>query len=82
MFTSAFWKLAVERAIKTVAQALVAVFAASQFDWFSADGQAILGTAATAGVLSILMSVASIGVGDKGTPSLVPGEPAQGYTGP
>ena len=71
MFTASFWKSAAERALKTVAQALIAVLAATTFDWFSADWKAIAGTAATAGVLSLLSSIASAGIGDKGTPSLV-----------
>jgi hypothetical protein len=71
MFTATFWKSAAERAIKTVAQALIAVLAATTFDWFTADWQAIAGTAATAGVLSLLSSIASAGMGDKGTPSIV-----------
>lgn len=75
MFTKSFWKAAAERAIKTVAQALIAVIAATSFDWFSADWKAIVGTAATAGVLSLLTSIASAGVGDHGTPSVV-AEPA------
>ena len=71
MFTTTFWKSAAERAIKTVAQALIAVLAATTFDWFTADWQAIAGTAATAGVLSLLSSIASAGIADKGTPSAV-----------
>ena len=71
MFTATFWKSAAERAIKTVAQALIAVLAATTFDWFTADWQAIAGTAATAGVLSLLSSIASAGIGDKGSTSLV-----------
>jgi len=71
MFTASFWKSAAERALKTVAQALIAVLAATTFDWFSADWKAIAGTAATAGVLSLLSSIASAGIGDKGTPSVV-----------
>ncbi len=71
MFTATFWKSAAERAIKTVAQALIAVLAATTFDWFTADWQAIAGTAATAGVLSLLSSIASAGIGDKGTASMV-----------
>ena len=71
MFTASFWKSAAERAIKTVAQALVAVIAATSFDWFTADWRAIAGTALTAGVLSLLTSIASAGMGDKGTPSVV-----------
>lgn len=71
MFTKSFWKSAAERAIKTVAQALIAVIAATTFDWFTADWQAIAGTAATAGVLSLLSSIASAGIGDRGTTSLM-----------
>jgi hypothetical protein len=71
MFTAIFWKSAAERAIKTVAQALIAVLAATTFDWFTADWQAIAGTAATAGVLSLLSSIASAGIGDKGSTSLL-----------
>jgi hypothetical protein len=71
MFTATFWKSAAERAIKTVAQALIAVIAATTFDWFTADWQAIAGTAATAGVLSLLSSIASAGIGDKGSTSLL-----------
>lgn len=73
MFTTSFWKSAAERAIKTVAQALIAVLAATTFDWFSADWRAIAGTAATAGVLSLLSSIASAGIADKGTPSIIAG---------
>ena len=73
MFTTSFWKSAAERAIKTVAQALIAVLAATTFDWFTADWQAIAGTAATAGVLSLLSSIASAGIADKGTPSIIAG---------
>ena len=73
MFTKSFWKSAAERAIKTVAQAFIAVIAATTFDWFSADWKAIAGTAATAGVLSLLSSIASAGIGDKGSPSILVG---------
>lgn len=71
MFTRQFWKSAVERCVKTVAQALIAVFAASQANILTADWKAVLATAGTAGLLSILTSIASDGIGPKGTPSLV-----------
>jgi hypothetical protein len=72
MFTKTFWTAAAERALRTVAQALIAVIAATSFDWFTAaNWQAIAGTALTAGVLSLLTSIASAGIGDKGTPSMV-----------
>lgn len=70
MFTTKFWRAAAERAIKTVAQTAVAVIGVDaatsiiSFDWAY-----IAGVAATAGVLSILTSVASNGVGTPG-PSL------------
>lgn len=71
MFTKTFVLSALERAAKTVAQAVVAVFAASKVDVLSADWKAIVATAGTAGLLSILTSIASDGIGPKGTPSLV-----------
>lgn len=71
MFTATFWRSTAERAIKTIAQALIAVLAATTFDWFSADWKAIAGTALTAGVLSILSSIASSGIGDRTSPSLL-----------
>lgn len=77
MFTASFWKSAAERAVKTVAQALIAVVAGQSFNWFSADWQAIVGVGLTAGVLSILTSIASDGIGPKGTPSVVADAPKE-----
>ena len=63
MFTSLFWKDTAERAVKTFAQALLALFVVAPntpvlaFDWPSA-----LGLAATAVVISVLTSVVSAGV--------------------
>ena len=56
--TAAFWKSAGERAIKTAAQAAIAVIGAGQFlsaaevDWTNVGGIALL-----AGVLSLLTSI-------------------------
>ena len=77
MFTRQFVQQLAERCLKTVAQALIAVFAASRFDWFHADWKAIVGTALTAGALSILTSIASEGIGPKGTPSIVADPPKE-----
>jgi len=70
MWTSSFWKATAERAIKTFAQTLVAsgivVGVAGWDKW-----QAALIAAGIAALLSVVTSVASISIGDKGSPSLV-----------
>lgn len=70
MWTSSFWKATAERAIKTFAQTLVAsgivVGVAGWDKW-----QAALIAAGIAALLSVVTSVASVSIGDKGTPSLV-----------
>jgi len=74
MFTQTFWKSAIERAIRTFCQTLVAVAGASQFDWMSADWQTLIATSAVAAGLSVLTSVAGVNVGDKGSTSLTVAE--------
>lgn len=70
MFTSSFWEQAGERALKTFAQTLVAsgivVGVAGWDKW-----QAALIAAGIAALLSVVTSVASVSIGEKGTPSLV-----------
>ena len=70
MFTQTFWKSAVERAIRTFCQTLVAVVGASRFDWMSADWQTLLITSGIAAGLSVLTSIAGINIGDKGSASV------------
>lgn len=72
MFTRQFWTLTAERAVKTFAQALAAVLAASGVGLLSADWKVALSTAGMATVVSVLTSVASSGVGPADSPSLVP----------
>lgn len=69
------YRLIIERAVKTVAQSLVALFAATQADILSADWRAVLATAGTAGLLSVLTSVASMPFGPPDSPSLVEAKP-------
>jgi len=64
MFTLKFWKDASERAIRTAAQALLALWATDisgvlEVDWTQAGS-----VAALAAVTSVLMSVASTGRGN------------------
>lgn len=72
MFTGKFWKQAAERAVKAFAYSLLAQWGAGDVlgigsvDWgrsFSVSGLAAL--------LSVIGSVASAGVGEKDSPSLV-----------
>lgn len=69
MFTVQFWRAAAERALKTLAQSLIAVLAVGQTTILSVDWRQALAVAATATVLSVLTSVASAGAGNYG-PSL------------
>lgn len=76
MLSAQFWREAGERAVKTFAQVLVAMFTVGvtilSVDWV--DALAVSGTAA---LVSILTSVASSGFGSPDTPSVISG----GYTG-
>ena len=72
MRTTAFWIDAAERAVRTFAQALVAVLVAGfVFTDAAAWGEALL-SAAVAALVSLLTSVAASGVGDAESPSLLP----------
>ena len=70
MFDKLFWVATAERALKTFAQSLVALFIAGQtiltIDW--QQGLAVAGTAA---VVSVLTSIASSRLGPFDGPSLV-----------
>jgi hypothetical protein len=71
MFTKLFALTALERAIRTAAQALLALWATDisgvlEVDWVQAGS-----VAALAALTSILMSIVATGVADKGTASFV-----------
>lgn len=72
MRTKTFWMETLERAVKTLAQSLIAAIGAGaavpvwELGWAE-----ILGIALTATVLSVLTSIASAGAGQPGTPSAV-----------
>ena len=70
--TNSFWKLAAERAVKTVAQTAVALIGADAFNVLEFDWTALGSVSVGAGIVSILTSIASANVGEtKGDPSLV-----------
>jgi hypothetical protein len=75
MFNIQWLRDAIERALKSAAQAIVLALGASQgFDLFSADWQNVAGIAAGAAVLSVLTSVISAPLGAKGSASLLSGK--------
>lgn len=73
MFTKLFWKDAIERAIKTMAQTLLSIWIVSDtaFDLFSISWEQSLSVAFSAAVLSIVMSIGSAKKAGTDTASLV-----------
>ena len=69
MYSSTFWKAAFERAVKTLAQSLIAVLAVGHTTILTVDWQQAGAVALTATALSLLSSVASATAGNPG-PSL------------
>ncbi len=71
LVTRKFWLDAIERAVKTVAQVAISIIGTtavylSDVNWTLVASAAVLG-----GILSILMSIASAGINEKGSASLV-----------
>ena len=74
MLTAAFWMGALDRAVKSAAQALLLLWGADEgFNLISVDLPTSLGLAAGAAVLSVLTSIASAPAGEKGSSALLPG---------
>lgn len=71
MFTYQFWQFALERAFKTFAQTLIALFSAGGIGLFNAPWTTALSAAGMAAMLSVLTSIVSEPWGARGTPSLL-----------
>lgn len=71
MRTRAFWLDVADRAIRTAAQCLLALWAGDGINLLHVDWPASLSLAGTAAVLSVLTSIVSAPLGPAGTPSLV-----------
>lgn len=71
MWTAGFWRGAVERAVKTAAQAGLAFFVVGETGIADVDWATVGGVAAVAAVASVLTSLVSAPFGPEGTPSLV-----------
>lgn len=78
MFTISFWKDALERAIKSAAAAAIIALGLVKVGAFNAlttDWVAVAGISLGGFILSVLMSISSAPLGDKGTASLVKTQP-------
>ena len=71
MFTKLFALTALERAIRTAAQALLALWATDISGVLAVDWLQAASVAALAALTSVLMSIVATGVADKGTTSFV-----------
>lgn len=72
MWTLAFWRGAADRSLKSAAQSLLLLWGADQFSLLNVQWMDAAGIAGGFAVLSLLTSIASGYVGDKGTTSLLP----------
>lgn len=64
--SKAFWEATAERAVKTVAQTAVATLGAGAIDVVHVDWEVVGSVSLGAGILSVLTSIASSGVGSEG----------------
>jgi hypothetical protein len=71
MFGQYFWRSTGERALKTFAQALLALLGSGQLGLLDVDWVTAVSAAGLSSLLSVLSSVASAGTGVPGTPSLL-----------
>ena len=71
MFTTVFWQLSFERAVKSFAQSLVAILGAAQIGLFDAHWAAAFSAAGMASLLSVLTSIGSGPFGPINDPSVV-----------
>ncbi|MCI9889079.1 holin [Micrococcales bacterium 31B] len=75
MWTKHFWIDAAERSLKTLAQTLLASGFTDATGILNLDVRAIASVALSAAVLSILSSLVSEGINQRGSASLAPPDP-------
>lgn len=75
MFGKIFWADAAERAIKTFAQVALTFLTVGATDVLEADWKALVASAVTAALISVLTSVVSATARERGTASLVVNPP-------
>lgn len=80
IWNSRFWKDAIERAVRTTAQVLVALLIAGGTGILDTDWLASFSAAGMAGILSVLTSIASEVKSPDGTASMVNATPTDAVT--
>lgn len=71
---AAYWTGVLDRAVKSFAQQLILLWGADQgLNILTVDWRSAIGLAGGAAVLSLLTSLASAPIGDKGSSSFLPG---------
>ena len=71
MYTLTFWKDAAERAIRTAAQALLALWATDVSGVLAVDWVQAGSVSALAALMSLLMSIAATGTGSRDSASTI-----------
>lgn len=71
MWEGKFWKGTLERAIRTAAQAVLALLSTDVAGILSVDWVQTVSVAGMAAFLSVLMSIVATGVGDHESPSFI-----------
>lgn len=73
MFTWRFWRETIERGIKSGAQAVILALGASEgLNLFEMDLLLLFGAYGAGALLSVLTSLATVGVGASDSPSAIP----------
>lgn len=70
LFTLNFWRDAGERALKSFAQAVILTLGGGATNVLTLDWSTIIGGGLGGGLLSLLTSIASAGIANRGTASL------------
>ncbi|HEX5543669.1 MAG TPA: holin [Micromonospora sp.] len=71
MWTRNFWRQALERLVKTFAQAALALVSGDGLDILDVDWRSVVGVSTLAALASVLTSIATADMGEPGDPSAV-----------
>ena len=72
MWTTQFWRAALERAIKSAAQGAIAAIGVAAIGVLDVDWPGVIAAAGLMAILSLLTSIGSEAVTGSGSPSLTP----------